>query len=157
MVGLDNWETQEGYICQGNVIGFIELGTAVVAGEALQFDTPLAQKVIMKSKVDAAGACAVALKGGGTGDKIPACFYGVVKMVAYSTITNPGEYVINSKTEGTTITYGNVMPLTAVDTTAQGLYLCHVNGTGTAHVLGMALQAGTTVGDELLILIGACH
>jgi len=97
------------------------------------------------------------MKGGGTGDKVPAVFYGVVKMVAYSTVTAPGEYVINSKTDGTTITYGNVMPLTAVNTTAQGMYLCHVNGTGTAHVLGMALQAATTVGDELLVLIGACH
>ena len=154
MATVDQWETQEGYICQGNVIGFVELGAPAVAGEALQWGTPAANKVVMIKKSEAADSCAVSLKGGTTGDKIPAVFYGVVKMCAYSTIT-VGDPVINSKTEGATVTYGNVTPLTAEGTTCNhGYYLKHNNGTGTAYILGMALQAATTTGNELLILVG---
>ena len=154
MATVDQWETQEGYICQGNVIGFVELGAAAVAGEALQWTTPVANKIVMIKKALAADSCAVALKGGGTGVKIPAVFYGVVKMCAHSTIT-VGDPVINSKTEGLTVTYGNVTPLTAEATTCNhGFYLKHNNGTGTAYILGLALQAATTIGNELLVLVG---
>ena len=154
MVDTDNWETQEGYICDGSVIGFVELGSTVVAGEALQWGTSAPNKVVMIAKALAADSCAVAMKGGVTGDKIPAVFYGVVKMCAHSTIT-VGDAVVNSKTEGATITYGNVTPLTATDTGINNVaVLKHNNGTGTAYILGMALQAATTIGDELLVLVG---
>jgi len=155
MVDTDNWDTQEGYICQGNIINFVTLETAVVAGEPLTWGTPAANKVVMKLHAESSDSCAVALKGGVTGDVIPACFDGVVKMVAYSTCT-VGGFVVNSKTAGTTITYGNVMPLTAANTEA-GMDLAHVNGSGTAFLLGQCIQAGTTLGDELLVLIGSGH
>jgi len=155
MVDTDNWDSEEGYICNGAVINFVELSTAVVAGEPLAFGTAAANKIVMKKYALSADSIAVALKGGGTGDKIPACFYGVVKMVGYSTCT-VGGFVINSKTAGTTITYGNVMPLTAANTEA-GMDLAHVNGSGTGFVLGQCLQAATTLGDELLVLIGSGH
>jgi len=153
MAIVDNWGTQEGYLSQGQVIGFVELGTAIVAGDPLAWDTAAVNKVVMKKYAASADSCAVAMKGGGTGDKIPAVFYGVVKMAAYSTCTVGGA-VINSKTAGTTVTYGNVMPLTALNTGTAEPYLCSNNGTGTAYILGMAIQAGTTLGDELLVLIG---
>ena len=154
MADTDNWANQEGYICNGNIIGFCELGTAAVAGEPVGFGTAASNKIVVNLYSGAANAVGVTLKGGVTGDKVPVVFYGVVKMVAYSTCTVGGA-VINSATAGTTITYGNVMPLTASDTTDdQGFFLAAINGTGTAHVLGMALQAGTTLGDELLVLVG---
>lgn len=155
MATVDQWETQEGYICQGNVIGFVELGAPLVAGEPLQWDTPVANKIVMKKCAAAADSCAVSLKGGTTGDKIPAVFYGVVKMCAHSAIT-VGDPVVNAKTVGATITYGQVTPLTAAATTdaTHGFYLKHNSGTGTAYILGLALQAATTVGNELLILVG---
>ncbi len=156
MATVDNWDTEEGYITQGNIIGFVELETAVVAGEPLTWGTAAANKIVMKLYTAEADSCAVALKGGSTGDKIPACFSGVVKMCAFSVCT-VGGFVINAGTAGTTITYGMVTPLTAVATTAQGLYLARVQGTGTAFVLGQCLQAGTTVGNELLVLIGSGH
>lgn len=155
MVDTDNWDTEEGYLCQGSVINFVTLETAVVAGDPLAWGTPLANKIVMKKYAASADSCAVALKGGVTGEKIPACFAGVVKMVGYSTCT-VGGMVINSKTAGTTITYGNVMPLTAVNTEA-GMDLAQVNGSGTAFLLGQCLQAATTLGDELLVLIGSGH
>jgi len=155
MAIVDNWDTEEGYICQGSIIDFVTLETACVAGEPLAFGTGASNKIVMKLRAASADSSAVALKGGVTGDKIPAVFYGVVKMVAYSVCT-VGGFVINSKTGGTTITYGNVMPLTA-ETTEAGMNLARVNGTGTAFLLGQCLQAGTTTGDELLVLIGSGH
>ena len=153
MVDTDNWDTQEGYICQGNVIGFVELGNTVVAGEPVGFGTPATNKVVMNLYSGEANSVGVSLKGGVAGDKIPVVFYGVVKMVAYSTVT-VGAAVINSATAGTTITYGNVTPLTATDTGNLVDVLVSNNGTGTAFILGLALQAGTTLGDELLVLVG---
>jgi len=47
MADTDNWSSQEGYICQGNVINFVELGTACVAGEPLGFGTPAENKIVM--------------------------------------------------------------------------------------------------------------
>lgn len=154
MADTDNWSSQEGYICQGNVINFVELGTAVVAGEPLGFGTPAANKIVMNLYTGEANGVGVALKGGSTGDKVPVCFYGVVKMVAYSTCT-VGGFVSASGTPGTTITYGNVTPLTAA--TASAVQWARVTGTGTAFILGQCLQAGTTLGDELLVLIGSGH
>lgn len=151
----DNWDSQEGYISQGSVIGYVELGTAIVAGDNLTWGTAAANKVVLSSATaggDEASGVAVAMKGGVTGDKIPAVFFGVVKMVSYSTCTVGGA-VISPATAGTTITYGNVCPLTAANTEA-GMDLAGVNGSGTAFILGMALQAATTLGDELLVLIG---
>ena len=154
MVGLDNWPAQEGYISQGSVIGFVELGTAVVAGEPLGFGTPASGKIVMNLYTGEANGVAVSLKGGSTGDRIPACFYGVVKMVAYSTCT-VGGFVSASGTPGTTVTYGNVTPITAG--TASTVQWARVTGSGTAFILGQCLQAGTTLGDELLVLIGSGH
>lgn len=153
MVDTDNWETQEGYICQGAVIGFCELGAAVVAGEPVAFGTGAQNKIVMTAYALAGDSVGVTLKGGVTGDKVPVVFYGVVKMVGYSTCTVGGA-LINSATAGTTITYGNVMPLTATATGNLVDVLCENNGTGTAHILGMALQNATTLGDELLVLVG---
>lgn len=153
MVITDNWDTQEGYISQGNVIGFVTLGVAVVAGEPLAWGTATANKVVMTLYSNPADSCAVALKGGAAGDQIPAVFYGVVKMAAYSVCTVGGA-VINSGTAGTTVTYGNITPLTAVETTEAGCFLVSNNGTGTAYVLGMALQDASVVGDEILVLVG---
>lgn len=154
MAIVDNWDSQEGYICNGAVIDFVTLETACVAGEPLAFGTAASNKIVMKLHANAADSSAVALKGGVTGDVVPAVFYGVVKMVAYSVCT-VGGFVTNSKTAGTTITYGNVHPLTA-QTPGQNV-LARICGTGTAFLLGQCLQAGTTVGDELLVLIGSGH
>jgi len=46
-------------------------------------------------------------------------------------------------------------PITAA--TASAVQWARVTGTGTAFILGQALQAATTLGDELLVLIGSGH
>ena len=156
MATVDQWDNEEGYICQGSVIGFVTLETAVCAGDPLAWGTPAANRVVMKMYTAEADSCAVALKGGVTGDKIPACFFGVVKMCGFSVCT-VGGFVINAGTVGTTVTYGMVTPLTAATGTLVGAYLARNTGTGTAFVLGQCLQAATTVGNELLVLIGSGH
>jgi len=159
MVDTDNWDSQEGYISQGQVIGFVTLGTSVVAGDWLTWGTAAANQIVMDAatpKTAEANGVAMALKGGVTGDKIPACFYGVCKCVAYSTCT-VGGFVTNPATAGTTITFGNVNPLTATDTGRDAEDLARMNGSGTAFLIGQCLQAGTTIGDELLVLVGSGH
>lgn len=151
----DNWDTQEGYICQGQILGFVTLGSAIVAGDVLTWGTNAANQVVMSEAGAANGdGLAVAMKSGVTGDVIPAVFNGVMKMVSHITVTQ-GDCVINCATAGTTITYGQVQPQTAVNTAndAQIIALKAVNGTGTAYRLGMALQTGVP-GDEILVMIG---
>jgi len=150
----DMWDTQEGYICQGQIIGFITLGTAVVAGDLLKWGTSAANKVVMNQGGDADGdAPAVALKSGVTGDTIPAVFNGVMKMVAHVTVT-VGQIVEGVATAGTTITYGQVQPIPNLATGNAVPVFVGLNGTGTRFRLGIALQDGATPGDEILVAIG---
>ena len=155
----DNWDQEEGYISQGMILGFCELSTTVVAGEPVAIlTTGAANKVMVKKWASQADSRGVALKGGNTGDRIPVCFYGVCKMAAYSTITG-GDIVMNAGTAGTVgPTYGNVVPIPP-----SGATFTYINAfkglseTGTIIRLGMALQAATTTGDELLVLIGGLY
>ena len=150
----DMWDTQEGYICQGQILGFVELGTAVVAGEPLTWGTSAANKVVMNAGGAADGdSPAVAMKGGVTGDQIPAVFYGVMKMVAHVTVT-VGQIVEACATAGTTITYGQVQPIPNLTTGTAAPVFVGDNGTGTRFKLGMAIQGGAAPGDEILVLIG---
>jgi len=150
MVDTDNWDSEEGYICNGAVINFVELSTAVVAGEPLAFGTAAANKIVMKKYALSADSIAVALKGGVTGDKIPACFYGVVKMYSGSTIT-AGNMVCNDASGR----FLNTLPELANVTAGVLGYASMFRG-GTLYRLGLALQngQGATTGCELLVLIG---
>jgi len=149
----DMWDTQEGYICQGTDIGFCTLGTAVVAGDCVTFGTSAANQIVVNQWSAFADSVGVAMKGGVTGDTIPIIFYGVVKMVAHQIVT-VGQCVSNSVTAGTTITYGNVIPILINTGGTSDIYLVAANATGTQHILGLALQDGAAAGDEILVLIG---
>jgi hypothetical protein len=153
MAIIDMWDTQEGYICQGTDIGFCTLGTAVVAGEPVTFGTSAANKIVVNMYADFADSVGVAMKGGVTGDTIPVVFYGVMKMCAHEAIT-VGQCVSNSATAGTTITYGNVIPIAINTGGTSDILFALVNATGTQHILGLALQDAATIGDEILVLIG---
>lgn len=149
----DMWDSEEGYICAGQTIGFCELGTAAVAGECITWGTSAANKIVVKKTAATLDSIGISLKGGVTGDKVPVVFYGVVKLVAHQTVT-VGQIVGASVTAGTTVTYGNVVPIPNLATgTAVPLFVGD-NGTGTAFRLGMALQDGAAPGDEILVLVG---
>lgn len=150
------WDSEEGYIAQGTDIGFCTLGTAVVSGECVAFGTSAANQIVVKKWAAAGDSVGIAKKGGVTGDVIPVVFYGVVKLVAAQTVT-VGQVVRNAATAGTTITFGNCVPIPNLSTgTAAPLHVSE-NGTGTAHVLGLALQDGAAPGDEILVLIGGAR
>jgi len=149
----DMWDSEEGYICQGQTIGFVELGTAAVAGECMAWGTSAANKIVMKKTADTLDAVGISLKGGVTGDQVPVVMYGVVKLVAHQTVT-VGQIVGASVTAGTTITYGNVVPVPNLATGTAAPLFVGDNGTGAAFRLGMALQDGAAPGDEILVLVG---
>ena len=149
----DNWDSEEGYIANGSEIGFCTLGTAVVAGECVTFGTAAANQIVINKWAATMDSVGIAKKGGVTGDVIPVVFYGVVKLVAAQTVT-VGASVGNAVTAGTTITWGNVVQIGNLSTGTAAPTWANQNGTGTAHILGMALQTGAAPGDEILVLIG---
>jgi hypothetical protein len=152
----DMWDSEEGYIAQGTDIGFCTLGTAVVAGECVTFGTSAANQIVVNKWAASGDSVGIAKKGGVTGDIIPVVFYGVVKLVANQTVT-VGQCVQNSATAGTTITWGNCVPIANLATGTAAPLFCIENGTGTAHILGLALQDGATPGDEILVLVGGAR
>jgi hypothetical protein len=152
----DMWDSEEGYIAQGTDIGFCTLGTAVVAGECVKFGTSVANQVVVSKWAAVGDSVGIAKKGGVTGDVVPVVFYGVVKLVAAQTVT-VGQAVRSAATAGTTITWGNCVPIAINTAGTNDTALALVNATGTAHILGMALQDGATPGDEILVLIGGAR
>lgn len=153
MANVDYWDTQEGYICQGTDIGFCTLGTACVAGECVTFGTSAANQIVVNQWAAFADSVGVAMKGGVTGDVIPVVFYGVVKMNCHAAVT-VGQCVSNAGTAGTTVTYGNVIPIAINTGGTSDVLFALVNATGTQHILGLALQNAGNVGDDILVLIG---
>jgi hypothetical protein len=156
MVNVDMWDSEEGYICQGTDIGFCTLGTAVVAGECVKLGTSVANQIVVSKWAAIGDSIGIAKKGGVTGDVVPVIFYGVVKLVAHITVT-VGSCVRNCQTAGTTITWGNVVPIAVNSGGTYDTGLAMNNQTGTAHVLGLALQDGANSGDEILVLIGGAR
>ena len=150
---VDMWDSEEGYICQGTDIGFVTLETAVVAGECVTWGTSAANKIVMKKWAAVGDSVGVAKKGGVTGDIVPVVFYGVVKLVAAQTVT-VGQTVRSAATAGTTITWGNCVPIANLSTGNAVPLAANENGTGTFFKLGLALQDGAAPGDEILVLIG---
>jgi len=145
----DLYPDEEGYICDGNVIAFCKLAGTTALHEGVKFGTTDASGVISVLAGTAFGDCnAVALKAGVTGEFVPVCFYGVVKMLAGDTLT-AGD-ILKS---GTTAQY--VLPIDTFTHDQFSLWrgLCGET-TGTIFRLGMALQEGAVYGDDLLVLIG---
>ena len=152
----DMWDSEEGYIALGTDIGFCTLGSAVVAGECVKFGTSVANQIVVAKWTASGDSIGVAKKGGVTGDVIPVVFYGIVKLVAAQTVT-VGQCLQNAATAGTTITWGNCVPIANLSTGTAAPTQCNQNGTGTAHLLGLALQDGATPGDEILVLVGGAR
>ncbi len=143
MVNTDNWDSQEGLIADGLVVGFCRAGAAIAAGDAVTFGTAAANQVNVITAHAAATVgkgIGVALKAASTGDILPVIYFGVVKMTAGETIVI-GDILISGLAAGQVFGVG----------ASNSLLL---NTAGTQYVLGIAIQEATTIGDELLVLVG---
>ena len=143
----DLYPSEEGYISDGNVIGYCK-ATATIALHSSVFihGTAVSGEISVAPTAADGDGIAVALKAAATGDRIPVCFFGVVKMMAAAAIDESDQ--VKSDSLGTYI-----IPIADRDSTAATL-LRGLNYTGTVQRLGVALQAGASSGDELLVLIG---
>lgn len=143
----DYYPSEEGYICDGNVIGFAKVQAAIELHEVVYVHGTNVSEYVSVAPAAADGdGCAVALKAGAAGDYIPVAFFGVIKMKVGAAIAE-NDQVINDSLG----TYILPLPTYTHDemTALKGLTV-----TGSVMRLGVALQRGPTSGDEILVLVG---
>lgn len=142
----DYYPNKDGYICDGNVIGFCYADdTTMTAGAFVTVGSTQKKYVgvaITAAEGDAIGMCL--RTPAAIGDIVPVAFRGIVKTTASGTITI-GQLVSNS---GTTVT----AIVTAMSELTSANLMC--NG-GTARIVGTALQSSTAgQADEVLVMVG---
>ena len=143
----DLYPSEEGYISDGYVIGYCKSQMTLELHDSVFIHGPAVSGVVMVASAAADGnAIAITLKEAVTGDYIPVCFHGVVKLVAGDTLT-AGDQLINDSLG----TFQLPMPNT---TSSNATVFRGLNYTGTRLRLGVALQNGAASGDELLVLVG---
>ena len=143
----DLYPSEEGYISDGYVIGYCKAQMTLELHDSVFIHGTAVSGVISVASAAADGnAIAITLKEAVTGDYIPVCFHGVVKLMAGDTLTG-GDQLINDSLG----TFVLPMPNT---TSSNATVFRGLNYTGTRLRLGVALQNGAASGDELLVLVG---
>lgn len=141
----DYFPKKDGYVADGDVIGFCYADGAIVAGTYVALGTSRADYIAVISTSTASAAVGMALRdASAAGDIIPVCFMGVVKTIAGAAIAT-GVLVGNSATSNKIVTL------------AYNSTQIRINGKGgnyTARILGTALQGAFNDTDECLLYIG---
>jgi len=146
-MATDNYPSEEGYICDGNVIGFCKCQAAVEFLEVVYIHgTNVAGYISVAPAAADGDGIAVALKEGAAGDYIPVCFFGIVKMYAGAAMV-PNDAVINDSLG----TY--VLPIPTY-THDEFVAWRGYDQDGSQCVLGTCLGHAAASGDEVLILVG---
>ena len=142
----DLYPDEEGYISDGLVIGYCVAAASIALHSGVSIGTTsVAGAVNVLAGAADGDSLAVALKAADTGDFIPVCFHGIVKMVIGDTCT-AGDIVKSDASA----TY--VIPI--IQTVDDILKFRGLNGTGTIIRLGLLMQPGAASGDEALVFIG---
>ena len=145
MAATDNYPNKDGYVADGDVIGFCYADGAIVAGTYVTFGTSRANYCAVITTSTASAAVGMALRdSSAAGDIIPVCFMGVVKSIAGAAVAT-GALVGNSATSNKVVTL------------AYASNLIRINGKGgnyTARILGSCLQGAFNDTDECLVYIG---
>ena len=143
----DLYPSEEGYISDGYVSGYCRAQMTLELHDSVFIHgTAVSGIVSVASAAADANAIAITLKSAVTGDYIPVCFHGIVKLMAGDTLTG-GDQLVNDSLG----TYVLPMPNT---TSTNATIFRGLNYTGTRLRLGVALQNGAASGDELLVLVG---
>lgn len=143
----DLYPDEEGYISDGHVVAFCKVQAAVEIHEVVWIHGTAVSGALSIAPAAADGdGFAVALKAGAAGEYVPVCFRGVVKLLAGDTITAMD--ILQNDALGT-----YVLPIATVTSDEMQVWR-GLNWTGTRQRLGVALQAASTSGDEILVLVG---
>jgi len=146
----DFYPSEEGHISDGLVIGFCTAYDTVEVHEAVGLGITTVTGAISILAAAADGdAVGVTLKAAGAGEKVPVCFYGVMKLKAGAAIT-AGQTVYNDALG----TY--ILDIQDTKTGCDDVWNAYaaLSGTGTAFRLGTALQKAAASGDDFLVLVG---
>ena len=145
---VDFWPSEEREIVPGLSIGFAYCEAAVAEGAPVKVGaTTTAGRVQVTTAAAVGDSFAVAMKYGAAYAYIPVAYSGVIKMtVCNETNIACGQLVLNSAEAG--------VGLANADIIIHNSFYPWMGGA--SHVLGLALQAATNQGDEILVLIGHC-
>ena len=147
-MATDYWPQEEGYIVEGSPVMMCQTAGTISEMACVEINTGAAGYVLVDhgsaavNGGDAIGVCLRACTV--TGQMVPVAFGGIVKLLANSTIAVQ-QHVISNGTDDAKV----IRPAVAESIGSNDLYF---NG-GSAWLLGMALQAGITHGDEILVLL----
>jgi len=145
MAATDYFPNKDGYVADGDVVGFCYADGAIVAGTFVAFGTSRANYVAVISTSTASAAIGMALRdASAAGDIIPVCFMGVVKTIAGAAIAT-GALVGNSATSNKVVTLAY---------TSEKIRINGKGGDYTARILGTCLQGAFNDTDECLVNIG---
>ncbi|MHA2136137.1 MAG: capsid cement protein [Candidatus Thorarchaeota archaeon] len=139
----DYYPDEEGYVDEGYAIGWFYPDAAINEGASVFLTGTTSGQIRCRTVAAFGEGVGVALRaatGAGAPARIPVAILGVVKMMACGTIA-VGDMV------GSGATTGLVHEFNDESDNLMGLG-------GTAYILGLALQAPATTGDEILVLVG---
>jgi len=143
-MAVDKWPDEEGYIMEGECVGFAEAGAATTEGRGVKFGTAATGKVVVTVAAAIGDSFGVACKAVDSGKKLPVAVGGIYKMVSTGTFA-VGEFVMGGAAGRAQI--GDATANTS------NLQIFKAAGSAGSYVLGLALQTATTEGDEVLVLL----
>lgn len=144
-MATDYWPQEEGYIVEGSPVMMCQTAGTITEMATVEINTGAAGYILVDHGSAHGDSIGVALRACTvTGQMIPVAFGGIVKLLANSTIVVQQTLISNGTDDAKVIRMN-----AAANVGSNDLYF---NG-GSAWLLGMALQAGITHGDEILVLL----
>ena len=144
-MAVDYWPQEEGYIVEGSPVMMCQTAGTITEMACVEINAGGSGYVLVDHGAAMGDAIGVALRACTvTGQMIPVAFGGVVKMLADSTIICQQPLLSNGSDDAKVVRMN-----AAANVGSDDLYF----NEGYAWILGMALQAGITDGDEILVLL----
>ena len=140
-MGTDYWPQEEGYIVEGNPVMMCKAGGAITEMAAVKLTTATSGFVNVLVNAAVGDSIGVALRSAASGQMVPVAFGGIVKMIVGGTLALGAPVITEGDGSSAVIDTG-----TSVD--------IMIGDNGTQRILGLTLQAGVTLADEILVLLG---
>ena len=144
MVGIDYWPQEEGYIVEGAPVMMCLAGGAIAEMATVKLSATAAGVVTVAASAAAGDSQGVALRAAASGAMVPVAFKGIVKMIVGGTLALGAPCISNGATDP------NTSEVCDTGTSADVI----LGDNGTQRILGLTLQAGVTLADEILVLLG---
>ena len=142
MVGIDYWPQEEGYIVEGTPVAMCVAAAAISEMAAVKLSSTAVGSINVATNAAKGDSIGVALRAAtAAGDMIPVAFGGIVKMVVGGTLALQDCVLTEGLGNSDVIQTQNSTDLVIADQAGYS-------------ILGMALHAGATIADEILVLLG---